>query len=99
MQTPPTGSEVPRLLSRKGSYVRDRAMNERTATRASRKPPVIGAVTIAGTTMLDDTTSPVGRKSGLLGGSAPYAALAAARYCRVRLVSVVGADGLDKLQT
>jgi sugar/nucleoside kinase (ribokinase family) len=74
-------------------------VNERTTTRAPRKPSVSGAVTIAGTTMLDDTTSPAGRKLGLLGGSAPYAALAAARYCRVRLVSVVGADGLDKLRT
>ena len=48
--------------------------------------------------MLDDTTSPVGKESGLLGGSAPYAALAAARYCPVRLVGVAGADSLDKLQ-
>jgi sugar/nucleoside kinase (ribokinase family) len=48
--------------------------------------------------MLDDTTSPVGKELGLLGGSAPYAALAAARYCPVRLVSTVGADALDKLR-
>ena len=73
-------------------------MNDRVTTQTPRKPPVIGAVTIAGTIMLDDTTIPVGKESGLLGGSAPYAALAAARYCPVRLVGVSGADSLDKLQ-
>src|SRR5437016_605288 len=79
-----------------GTHPRDRSAN--SSEGVSARVFMTRPVTIAGTTMLDDTTSPVGRRSGLLGGSAPYAALAAARYCRVRVVSIVGIDAIEKVK-
>lgn len=48
---------------------------------------------MAGTVTLDDVTTPWGRRTDQLGGSAVYFALAAARLAPVILTGVVGRDG------
>ena len=49
-------------------------------------------VGVAGTLCLDDVTTPVGRRSEQLGGSAVYFSLAASRTARVFLCGIVGRD-------
>ena len=54
-------------------------------------PPT--TVVIGGTIAIDHVKTPVAEASGLLGGSAAYAALAAAFFCRpVELVGIIGRD-------
>jgi sugar/nucleoside kinase (ribokinase family) len=50
------------------------------------------SVLAVGSVAFDDITTPAGRARGLLGGSAPYFALAASYFTRVRVVAVVGED-------
>ncbi|HVC38615.1 MAG TPA: PfkB family carbohydrate kinase [Candidatus Dormibacteraeota bacterium] len=50
-------------------------------------------ITAAGTLGFDDLTTPAGSRTALPGGSALYFALAAHRFCEVRLVAAVGTDG------
>ena len=47
---------------------------------------------VVGTLAFDDVETPAGRREGVLGGSATYFSVAAASFCRVGLVGVVGAD-------
>lgn len=49
-------------------------------------------IAVAGTVHVDEITTPAGRRSDQLGGSAVYFGLAAARYGRVHLNGIVGAD-------
>ena len=49
-------------------------------------------IAVAGTVHCDDITTPLGRRRALLGGSAVYFALAAARFAPVRINAIVGAD-------
>lgn len=49
-------------------------------------------VGVAGTLCLDDVTTPVGRRTDQLGGSAVYFSLAASRLTRVFLNGIVGRD-------
>ncbi|MGD1052220.1 MAG: PfkB family carbohydrate kinase [Candidatus Dormibacteria bacterium] len=55
-------------------------------------------ITVAGTVHLDDITTPHGRRSRQLGGSALYFALAAAPHARVHLNSIVGEDAQAELR-
>ena len=49
-------------------------------------------IAVAGTLHRDDITTPLGRRPEQLGGSAVYFALAAARFARVHVNGIVGAD-------
>ena len=50
------------------------------------------SVLVVGSIAIDAVKTPVEEQSGLLGGSAAYAALAASFFSPVRLVGVVGDD-------
>lgn len=52
-------------------------------------------VVVVGPLAYDDVRSPAGRRTGMLGGSAAYASIAAAKYGPVGLVSVAGRDLAD----
>ncbi len=60
----------------------------------SSAPPVPPAtVVIGGTIAIDHVKTPAAEASGLLGGSAAYAALAASFFCRpVGLIGIIGRD-------
>ncbi|HEV2250791.1 MAG TPA: PfkB family carbohydrate kinase [Candidatus Limnocylindria bacterium] len=49
-------------------------------------------VVVVGPLAFDDVRAPAGRRSGLLGGSAAYAGIAAAKHGPAALVSIAGAD-------
>lgn len=49
-------------------------------------------VVVVGPLAYDDVRTPTGRRVGVLGGSAAYASIAAAKYAPTGLVSVVGLD-------
>ena len=55
------------------------------------------SLTVAGTVCLDDVTTPAGRRTEQQGGSAVFAALAAAPRVPVHLVAVVGEDGVASM--
>lgn len=55
-------------------------------------------VAVAGTVHCDDITTPQGRRVALLGGSAVYFALAAARFAPVRLNGIVGSDRAEEFR-
>lgn len=55
------------------------------------KPPVL----VIGPLAYDDVSTPQGTRSGVLGGSAAYASIAAARHAPTMLVSVCGSDLRD----
>lgn len=52
----------------------------------------------AGTVCIDDVTTPSGRAVAQLGGSAVYFSLAASRHTTVRVIGVVGEDGVEKMR-
>jgi len=54
-------------------------------------------VVIVGPLAFDDVHAPAGRRSGLLGGSGAYAAIAAAKHGPAALVSIAGSDLDDEL--
>lgn len=49
-------------------------------------------ILVVGSVALDTVTTPAGERRDLLGGAASFFALAASRYCPVRLVGVIGTD-------
>ena len=50
------------------------------------------SILVVGSLAYDDVRTPVGERSGVLGGAASYFAMAASRYAPVRLVGVIGDD-------
>jgi sugar/nucleoside kinase (ribokinase family) len=51
-------------------------------------------IAVAGTVHIDEITTPAGHRTGQLGGSAVYFALAAARFATVHLNGIVGEDSV-----
>src|SRR3989344_5987962 len=47
---------------------------------------------VTGSIGLDNVTTPFGKRAEQIGGSATYASLAASKFCRVGMVSIVGRD-------
>ncbi len=54
--------------------------------------PATPSVLVVGSMAFDDLELPTGRFADVVGGAATYAALAASRFARVRVVAVVGDD-------
>jgi cytidine kinase len=55
------------------------------------------SITACGTLGFDDLTTAAGRRSEVPGGSALYFALAASRFCMVRVAAAIGPDGRSLL--
>lgn len=56
------------------------------------------SITACGTLGIDDLTTAAGRRREVPGGSALYFALAASRFCKVRVAAAIGPDGRALLE-